>query len=52
MGVPLIAQDNPEEQTGLWEESKITGKVKRKEERECNSRYTEFLIPLRSYMYN
>lgn len=51
MGEPLMAQDNPKEQTGLWEERKITGKVRRKEWRERNARYKEFLIPLGTYIH-
>lgn len=52
MGVPPMAQDNPKEQTGLWEERKITGKVRRKEGSERKARYKEFLIPLGTYMHD
>lgn len=52
MGVPLREQDKPEEETGLLEQRKITGKVTGKECRGQNSRYILISDSKRNIQYN
>lgn len=52
MGVPLREQDKPEEETGLLEQRKITGKVTGKECRGQNSRYILISDSKRNIQYD